>query len=155
MNLNKEDALNMLKNAEKIFEINEYSEGKKCTVNALYYQIDKNKFIEHVERKYTNSNKVEAGYFIYDSLEPIIYALIHSEEPSIKKKADDLLKEYTTEENLIAIHLPKEIKLKVNALTDRFGCSSEIMLLNLISQGLNAEEEMNSYFDKYDRRILL
>lgn len=150
-----DDALIMLDKASVLFEVNEFSEGKQCTVNAIYYQLDDYQFIEHVTRKYSISGKVESGYFLYDSPAAILLAMIHSEDRSLRAKAEEFIRKYINEGACVSLSLPQDIMTKVKSLSDKFGCSTELMIINLIGQGLESEIEMNSYCDTYDRRRLL
>lgn len=149
-----EDAKNMLEKASVLFEVNEYSEGLKCDINAIYYQLDDYHFIEHVTKKYSDSKKIESGYFFYDSPAPIILAMIHSEDVKIKIKAEEFFRNYMKDSDTITLSLPKGIKEKIDSLAERFCCSLDLMITNLISQGLSSEMEMNSYYDKNERRVL-
>lgn len=151
-----DDALIMLDKASVLFEVNEFSEGKQCTVKAIYYQLDDYQFIEHVTRKYSISGKVESGYFLYDSPAAILLAMIHSEDRSLRAKAEEFIRKYIKDDgSSVSLTLPQDIMTKVKSLSDKFGCSNELMIINLIGQGLESEIEMNSYCDMYDRRRLL
>ena len=150
--LDASEAEKLITNAKVLFEVNEFSELQSCSINAVYYQLDDYHFIEHVTRNYVDTGKSADGYFMYDSPASILFVLIHSEDNNIKHMAEAFIRQYIKTNNPIMLYLPDTLKSKVCALSPKYDCSVETMLINLISQGLDSETEVTSFYGNQDRR---
>lgn len=153
--LDSTSAEKLIQNSSVLFEVNEYSESLFCYINACYYQIDSNHFIEHITRKYSRTGEIQSGYLMHESPSSILYVLIHSEDKKLRKMADTFVSKYLKTNALVELNLPDELHANVKCLAKRFDCSVETMLTNLISQGLQTENDLNSFYDMYDRRNLV
>ena len=150
--LDATEAEKLITNAKVLFEVNEFSELQSCSINAVYYQLDDYHFIEHVTRNYVDTGKSADGYFMYDSPASILFVLIHSEDNNIKHMAEEFIRQYIKSNNPIMLYLPDTLKSKVRALAQKYDCSVETMLTNLISQGVDSETEVSSFYANQDRR---
>lgn len=138
-----------------MYEINEYSHSDNCFVHAEYYKVDYISFVEYVSRHFESKDVVKSGYFLYDEPFPILFSLIHSLDKNVREQSEDFIKKYITGISNTDVILPSIMKDKIQSLSEKYDCSFNTMLINLLYQGLSSEEEIKTFYADYDRRVLL
>lgn len=150
--ITKQHAEQVMKSAKKIASIKEYSKKDDCEIKASYFQSE-NSFLEIVTRNYNSLRKDSvSGYFLYESPYPVIFALMHSCDHKFHQQAEALYRKYIEPKKTVSIHLPSEIMQRIEMLADERNCSIELMLFNLIDQGLASEHEINDFYESYEMR---
>ena len=153
ISLSKEDAEKYIETATEIAEIHEFSNKDDCEIFATYYRVNDSTYLEKVTRKYSDLREEDVtGYFLYDSPYPVIYSLLHSCNQESNIEAEKLYKDNTGPKKEISVKIPLDIAERIKELSDKYNCSAELMIFNLIEQGLSSESELNDFYENYEKR---
>lgn len=138
-----------------IGRIEEFSSFYNCIIVSEYFESDDGHCIEHTVRTYPAPKQEQEAYFVYDSLYPVIFALIHSENKDVKNKAESLLRKTLSYDGKKDVFFPKDISIMVDGLAKKIGCSFNSMVIILIALGLISENEVVSFMEENDRRTII
>lgn len=153
ISLSKEDAEKYIESSTEIADIHEFSKRDDCEIFASYYQGKDSTYLEKVTRKYSDLREEDVtGYFLYDSPYPVIYSLLHSCNHEHHLEAEKLYKNITGSKKEISVKIPIDISERINQLSDKYNCSPDLMIFNLIEQGVSSESELNDFYENYEKR---